>query len=430
MTTTPILHVDMDAFFAAVELVRHPELRGKPVVVGGRGARGVVAAASYEARAFGVHSAMPSLQARRLCPKAVFLPGDHAHYGQTSQRVMGILRGFTPLVEPLSLDEAFLDVSGAERLHGPPTEVAAAIRRTILEEEHLTCSVGVAPNKFLSKLASESAKPRAGRQGPIFGSGICVVEAGGVEEFLDQLPVEAVWGVGPRTLERMHGLGVQTVAQLRGLPEGTLVASVGRAAGRQLWRLARGIDDRVVEPGQTVKSIGHEETFTVDLERPEEIHRELALMADAVAHRLRDAGVAGRTVTIKLRYGDFTTVTRSRTRAAATDLATEILEAATDLVGLLDPSPGVRLLGVSVSGLQDGNVRQLRFDEVTTAGWRAAEETVDLIRHRFGPGSIGPGSIVGPDGLRPKRPGQQQWGPDSDWQEEPAGSEPGSWQGR
>ncbi len=426
MTTTPILHVDMDAFFAAVELVRHPELRGKPVVVGGRGARGVVAAASYEARAFGVHSAMPSLQARRLCPKAVFLPGDHAHYGQISQRVMGILRGFTPLVEPLSLDEAFLDVSGAERLHGPPTEVAAAIRGTILEEEHLTCSVGVAPNKFLSKLASESAKPRAGRQGPIFGSGICVVEPGGVEEFLDQLPVEAVWGVGPRTLERMHSLGVQTVAQLRGLPEGTLVASVGRAAGRQLWRLARGIDDRAVEPGQTVKSIGHEETFAVDLERSEDLHRELARIVDAVAHRLRDSGVAGRTVTLKLRYGDFTTVTRSQTRAAATDLATEILEAVSDLLGLLDPSPGVRLLGVSVSGLQDGNVRQLRFDEVTTAGWRAAEETVDRIRHRFGAGSIGPGSIVEPDGLRPKRSDQHQWGPDSDWQEEPAGSEPGS----
>ena len=403
MTTTPILHVDMDAFFAAVELVRHPELRGKPVVVGGTGARGVVAAASYEARAFGVHSAMPSLRARRLCPEAVFLPGDHAYYGQVSRRVMGLLHRFTPLVEPLSLDEAFLDVGGAERLHGSPTEVALAIRKTILEEEHLTCSVGVAPNKFLSKLASESAKPWAGRQGPVFGSGIRVVEVGGIEEFLDPLPVEAVGGVGPRTLERMHSLGVQTVAQLRGLPEGTLVASVGRAAGRQLWRLARGIDDRVVEPGQTVKSLGHEETFAADLERSEDLHRELARMVDAVAHRLRDSGVAGRTVTLKLRYGDFTTVTRSQTRAAATDLATEILEAATDLLGLLDPSPGVRLLGVSVSGLQDGNVRQLRFDEVTTAGWRAAEEAVDRIRHRFGAGAIGPGSILGPDGLRPKR---------------------------
>lgn len=413
MTTTPILHVDMDAFFAAAELVRHPELRGKPVVVGGRGDRGVVAASSYEARAFGINSAMPSIRARQLCPEVVFLPGDHAYYEEVSQRIMTVLQRFTPLVEPLSVDEAFLNVGGVERLHGPPAEVAAVIRTTILEEENLTCSVGVAPNKFLSKLASKLAKPQVGRKGPIFGSGIYLVEAGSIEEFLSPLPVEAVWGVGPRTLEKMNQLGVQTVGQLRDLPEGALVASVGRAAGGQLWRLARGIDDRAVDPCQTVKSIGHEETFAVDLRQPEELRRELTRMVDAVAHRLRDVGVAGRTVTLKLRYADFTTVTRSQTLPVATDLAIEVLGSANDLLEQLDLSLGVRLLGVSVSGLRDGNVRQLRFDEVSTPGWRATEETIDRIRERFGTGAIGPASIVGSGGLRPKLRGQQQWGPDT-----------------
>lgn len=413
-TETPILHVDMDAFFASVEVVRRPELRGRPVVVGGEGDRGVVAAASYEARAFGVRSAMPSTRARRLCPDIVFLRGDHRLYGEVSGRIMEVFRRYTPLVEPLSLDEAFLDVSGASRLHGSPEQVAAAIRADLSASESLTCSVGVAPNKFLAKLASGQAKPKAGLAGPVFGTGIEVVAVDGVEAFLDPLPVQTVWGVGPRTFERLERFGVRTVADLRDVPADTLVSALGRAVGSQLWRLARGIDDRAVEPEQVTKSVGHEETFARDLADPLEIRRHLVRMVDAVARRARSAGVAGRTVSVKLRYPDFTTMGRSHTLADPTDLAVEILEVATGLVDSVDTTPGIRLLGVSLGNLQDGSVRQLRFNDIEVAegrapGWRAAEGAVDEIRERFGNSAIGPAVA---DELGPKEIGDSQWGPD------------------
>ncbi|MDP6214664.1 MAG: DNA polymerase IV, partial [Acidimicrobiales bacterium] len=299
---TPILHVDMDAFFASVEVVRNPDLRGRPLVVGGSGERGVVAAASYEARVFGIRSAMPSLRARSLCPDLVFLPGDHAHYREVSGRVMAIFHRFTPLVEPLSLDEAFLDVGGAGRSVGDPGGIASEIRRLVSVEEGLTCSVGVAPNKFLAKLASEQAKPRVSTSGSHEGSGVCVVPPASVEAFLAPLPAEVVWGVGPRTMERLRRLGVVTVGDLAVVPEATLVSLLGAAVGSQLWRLSRGVDDRSVEPGQSVKSIGHEETFTVDLMDPESLMHELGGMADSVAGRAREAGVTARTVNIKVRF--------------------------------------------------------------------------------------------------------------------------------
>lgn len=421
---TPILHVDMDAFFASVEVVRNPDLRGKPVVVGGSGERGVVAAASYEARVFGIRSAMPSLRARSLCPDLVFLPGDHAHYREVSQRVMAIFDRFTPLVEPLSLDEAFLDVGGAERSVGDPGVIASEIRRLVSVEEGLACSVGVAPNKFLAKLASGQAKPRVSESGSSEGSGVCVVPPSAVEAFLAPLPAEAVWGVGPRTMERLRRLGVTTVGDLAVVPEATLVSLLGDAVGRQLWRLARGMDDRSVEPGQPVKSIGHEETFPVDLLDPASLMHELAGMADSVAGRARAAGVTARTVSIKVRFGDFTTVTRASTLADATDSSAEIAEVAGVMLEKIDPSRGVRLLGVSLSGLREGSVRQLRLDEMPGSGcvgeergdrlsrWREAEGVVDRIRQRFGYRAIG--SQAAGSGGRPQDPTERpRWGPDS-----------------
>ena len=408
-----ILHVDMDAFFASVELVRRPELRGRPVLVGGTGERGVVAAASYEARVYGIHSAMSSVVARRLCPDAVFLPGDHAHYGEVSRRVMAIFRRFTPLVEPLSLDEAFLDVSGSVALLGTPLEQATEIRRIVSTEEGLGCSVGVAPNKYLAKLASEQAKPRVGERGPEAGVGVLVVRSGEVGGFLERLPVSAIWGVGPRTDERLQRLGIRTVGKLAEVPEHTLVELFGEVLGRHLWRLARGIDDRPVDPAQSVKSVSHEETFAVDRTGREDLHHELVRQSNAVAGRLRAGGIAGRTVTLKVRFVDFTTVTRSHTRVDPTDVAAEIVETAGELLDGLDPTPGVRLLGVGVSGLQDASVRQLRFEDLDTRTRRQAERTVDEIRKRFGKEIIGPGSAFSSsDEPRPDA-GSRPWGPDN-----------------
>ncbi|HEY8523319.1 MAG TPA: DNA polymerase IV [Acidimicrobiales bacterium] len=406
-----ILHVDMDAFFVSVELLRRPELRGRPVVVGGASDRGVVAAANYEARAYGVHSAMPSARARRLCPHAVFLHGDHAHYAEVSERVMNIFREFTPLVEPISLDEAFLDVTGARRSVGDGVAVAHRIRRLVREREGLTCSVGVAPSKMLAKLASEAAKPRATPRGPVEGPGVHVVSPGGELAFLHPLPARALWGVGPATLARLESLGVRTVGDIAALPEATLVSRLGAAHGRHLSRLAHGIDPRPVVPEQPAKSVGHEETFPTDHHDRAPLQRELVRMADAVAGRLRRHRLGGRTVTIKVRFGDFRTITRSTTVAVPLDEGPAIARAARALLDAVDIAPGVRLLGVSVSGLVDGGARQLTLDEATSGpSWHEASAAVDAIRRRFGHRAIGPASSVGPGGMR-TGPGENPWGP-------------------
>jgi DNA polymerase-4 len=407
-----ILHVDMDAFFVSVELLRHPELRGRPVVVGGTGDRGVVAAASYEARSYGIFSAMPSARARRLCPHAVFLRGDHAHYGEVSARVMAIFRSYTPLVEPVSLDEAFLDVTGARRALGDGPTIAGRIRAEVSDREGLTCSVGVAPTKMLAKLASEAAKPRATRDGPVFSAGVHVVEPGRELEFLHPLPARALWGVGPATLTRLERLGVRTIGDIAALPEPTLVASLGSAHGRQLARLAHGTDDRPVEPDLQPKSIGHEETFATDRDDPEALGREAVRMADAVAWRLRRAGLAGRTVTLKVRFADFRTITRSTTLAVTVDDGPALAHAALGLLAGVDVAAGVRLLGVSASGLVAGAAQQLSFDDAAAPPWHDASGAVDAIRERFGDRAIGPASSVDGDGLRVPRRGEQQWGPD------------------
>jgi DNA polymerase-4 len=411
-----ILHVDMDAFFVSVELLRRPELRGQPVVVGGAGRRGVVAAASYEARAYGVYSAMPSARAQRLCPHAVFLAGDYAHYAEVSAGVMAILRSFTPLVEPLSLDEAFLDVSGACRLFGPAPDIAAQIRGRVLDEQGITCSVGVAPNKFLAKLGSEAAKPRADRRGTRAGAGVTVIEPGEELAFLHPLPVQAIWGVGPATLARLQRFGIRTVGDLAELPPATLIGAVGDAQGRHLHRLAHGIDDRSVEPHQKPKSVSHEETFPRDHHRRDVLRRELVRLSDAVAGRLRAAGLSGRTVVLKVRFGDFHTITRSITLAHPVSSGPAIARAAKDLFADIDPSPGVRLIGVGVSQLSEGGAsRQLTFDDLDAADdaadWDHASAVVDEIRDRFGVEAVGPATLAGVDGLRLKRRGDQQWGP-------------------
>jgi DNA polymerase-4 len=406
-----ILHVDMDAFYASVEQRRRPELRGRPVVVGAPGARGVVAAASYEARVFGIHSAMSSVQAQRLCPHAVFVPGDHDHYADVSKAIMVVFGSFTPLVEALSLDEAFLDVSGARRLHGDGATIGAAIRARIWEQEGLTCSVGVAPSKFVAKLASEAAKPRVGRRGAEPGLGVKVVAPDEVLAFLHPLPVQALWGVGPKTLEKLHRIGVDTVADLASLDERAALAALGAANGAHLRRLAHGIDDRDVVPDQKPKSIGHEETFARDHHRLEALRHEAVRLGDSVAARLRSAEVSGRTVSIKVRFHDFRTITRSITLPSPVDTGTDVVRVAIELLDKIDPTPGVRLLGIHVSQLVERAARQLTLDDVDAPSWDDATDAIDAIRARYGAGAIVPASLAGPEGIRVKRRGDQQWGP-------------------
>jgi DNA polymerase-4 len=408
-----ILHVDMDAFYAAVEILDEPSLAGRAVIVGGTGRRGVVASCSYEARAFGVRSAMPSVRARQLCPHAVFLAGRFGRYADVSRAIHAIFEEYTPLVEGISLDEAFLDVTGSARLFGSGPEIAAAIRTRVTGELGLSCSVGVAPSKFLAKLGSEAAKPKADRRGIIAGAGVVVVVPGEELVFLHPLPIEALWGVGPATAARIRRLGVTTVGELADIPEDTLINAIGRAHGTHLARLSAGIDERPVEPDRDVKSISHEETYPVDLYGRSELDAEIVRMADAVATRLRRAGLAGRTVTLKVRFGDFVTKTRSRTAAVALAEGPPIAVLARALLDEVDLTQGVRLLGVGISNLGPESKREaeqltLAFD---VGSWRDASDAVDEVRRRFGDAAVGPASILGGDGLRVKQPGDTQWGP-------------------
>lgn len=406
----------MDAFFVSVELRRRPDLAGQPVVVGGTGRRGVVAAASYEARRFGVHSAMPSAVARRRCPHAVFLPGDHDLYREVSEQVRAIMDRYTPLVEPLSLDEAFLDVTGSIRLFGPAPTIADMIRCNVADELSLGCSVGVAPNKFLAKLASVEAKPHATSAGVEPGSGVVVVPAGEERSFLDPLPVQRLWGVGPVTLEKLHRIGIRRVADFAVVDERSLAGALGAGQARHLLGLSKGIDDRPVEPEREAKSISHEETYSSNKYEYAELQRELVRLADAVSSRLRAAGVGARTVSLKLRFDTgFQTITRSVTCPDPVELAPEIIELLTPLLEAIDPSPGVRLLGVAGSNLGP-SVRQLSLDDLLDdqPDWAATTAALDRIRDRFGASAIGPASALETGRLRVVRRGEQQWGPDAE----------------
>lgn len=407
-----ILHVDMDAFFASVEVLVDPSLAGRPVIVGGQGDRGVVASCTYEARAYGIRSAMPSVRARRLCPDAVFVSGRYDLYAETSRRLHAVFQSFTPAVEGISLDEAFLDVAGARRLFGSPVAIAHAIRDRVREELGLWCSVGASTTKFIAKLASEAAKPTASFQGPLPGLGVKVVEPGDELGFLHPLPVQALWGVGPATLKKLAGYGLRTVADLALLPVDTLVAALGEAQGRHLHALAWARDERSVISEQRVKSVGHEETYAADHRDLETLRREAVRLGDAVASRMRRHGLAGRTVTIKIRFHDFQTITRSHTLPGAIDTGHDVGRAAVALLEQIDPSAGVRLFGVSVSNLLDGAGVQLAFDESGPTGdWQRATAAVDEVRRRFGDAAVGPAAAVRDGKVRPKRQGDQQWGP-------------------
>jgi DNA polymerase-4 len=408
----PILHIDMDAFFCSVETRRRPELRGRPVIVGGIGPRGVVSSASYEARTYGVRSAMPSTRARRLCPGAVFLPPDFTEYTAASRAVMKVFREVTPLVEPLSMDEAFLDVAGARRLLGPSAGIAALIRRRISAELRLTCSVGVAPTKFLAKLASTRAKP----------DGLLVVPAERVLEFLHPLPVAALWGVGERSAEILQRLGLRTVGDLAQAPVGLLRSGLGVAAAEHLHELAWGRDPRPVEPTQVEKSIGAETTFDTDVADPAQIRPVLLALAAKATGRLRAGGLVGRTVSIKVRFADFRTVGRSRTLSNPTDVTKEVFETAWALFDALRPGDRIRLVGVRIEGLLDGSAapRQLSLG-ARDRGWREAERAADAAVARFGASAVVPASL-----LAGERPADGAWsGGVGPWQP-PRGENPES----
>ena len=385
-----ILHVDMDAFYASVEIRDRPELTGKPVVVGGTGGRGVVLSATYAARAFGVRSAMPVTRARRLCPHAVFLPPTHGLYGAVSREVMSVFRSVTLEVEPLALDEAFLDISGAIRRLGTPSVIGQLIRRQISEQQGITCSVGIATTKFVAKLASVHCKP----------DGLLVVPADGVLDFLHPLPVAALWGVGERTGQTLARLGLRAVADIAHTPPGALERELGRAAAAHLCALAWGRDDRKVMPGTQEKSIGAEETFPADVEDPELIRRELLRLSGRTARGLRSAGCAARTVVVKLRLADFTTITRSRTLPEPTDVTQKIYATACALYAGagLDARARLRLVGVRASGLipAAGAATQLALGE-RPALWREADRAVDRIAGRFGTDAVRPASLVDGD---------------------------------
>jgi len=381
-----ILHADMDAFYASVEIRDRPELAGLPVIVGG-GSRGVVLSASYEARVTGVRSAMPVTRARRLCPQAVFVAPRHRVYAAVSAEVMAVFRSITPEVEPLSLDEAFLDISGSIRRLGRPAEIGELIRASIRDQQGITCSVGVANCKFVAKLASSLCKP----------DGLLVVPDDQVLDFLHPLPVAALWGVGEQTGQVLAGLGLRTVGDIAHTPLAVLQRELGQAVGSHLSALAWGRDDRPVIPGSTDKSVGAEETFATDVDDPQVIRRELLRLSGRTARSLRASGSVARTVVVKLRLANFTTITRSRTLPEPTDVARKIYVTACDLYAAagLDSRARLRLVGVRAAGLIPAarSATQLAFGERPIA-WRDAERAVDRIAGRFGPDMIRPAVLV------------------------------------
>jgi DNA polymerase-4 len=388
-----ILHVDMDAFYASVEQRDHPELRGKPVIVGGTAGRGVVCAASYEVRPFGVRSAMPMVTARRLCPDAIVLPVRMSYYAEISRQIRDILLSYTPLVEPLSLDEAFLDVQGSEGLFGPAPDIARKIKDQIKRETNLIASVGVAPNKFLAKLASDYGKP----------DGLVVIRASEVATFLAPLPVSRLWGVGARGEKRLHALGIRTVGDLATLPEAVVVQRLGEG-GRHLWQLARGQDGRSVVPDREAKSISTETTFAEDIGDREALRTILLDLVDHLATRLRHAHLLGRCIELKIRSSEFRTWNRSHTLPEPTHQTDTLWGEASELFerSLTEEMLPLRLLGVGCSQLShEDAVQGTLFPDEQRERQGALDRTVDEIRKKLGSGAIRRGRL-----LEPPQPGQ------------------------
>jgi DNA polymerase IV len=371
------MHVDMDAFFASVEIARDPSLRGKPVIVAGLGPRGVVSAASYEARKYGVHSALPTAVARRRCPHGVFMRPT-GPYREVSRAVMAVFAEYTPLVEPISVDEAFLDVAGARRLIGSPARIAREIRRRVREEQGITCTVGIASTKFLAKLASEHAKP----------DGLGIVPRETELLFLHALPIRAMWGVGEKSAARLTRLGLRTIGDLARIAPERLAAAVGNASADHLHSLARNLDGRAVGPGRVEKSISNETTFGRDAPDASVWGPVLLELCRKVASRARRAGYAGRGVTVKIRFGDFRTITRSRVLPAATDVGHEIHACARELADAAATAP-VRLIGIRLDHLVESATsgRQVALGE-PEHGWREIETAIDAATARFGKGAV------------------------------------------
>lgn len=384
-----ILHVDMDAFFASVELLDNPHARGKPAVVAHDSPRSVVTSATYEARAFGVRSAMGLTAARRLCPTLIVLEPHHDVYKHYSHQVMDIFRSFTPLVEPLSIDEAFLDVSGARRLIGDGPYVAAGIRRRVLDETGLTCSVGIGPSKFIAKLASSSAKP----------DGVLEVDANRVLEFLHPLPIRALWGVGPQTAKVLERRGIRTVADIADTPVSSLVAALGEGIGRHLHDLSHGRDDRPVVARAREKSISRAHTFDRDVSEPETIRALLLSESNRVARALREAGLDARTISIGVTFANFHSVSRSVTLAEPTQTGRAILSHALALLDEFDPRRmPIRLLSVRASNLVESGTAPLAlWSEAQDAAfdvWHEAELAMDNVTAKFGHDAVRPASLL------------------------------------
>ena len=383
---TVILHVDMDAFYASVAELDHPEYKGKALVVGA-GTRGVVLSANYEARKFGIRAAMPVGRAKRMAPHAIFIAPEHHRYSEISERVMAIFHSYTPLVEPISLDEAFLDVTGSQKLFGTGREIAAKIREQVEKEEGITCSVGLAQSKFIAKLASQHCKP----------NGMLEIKPDRILEFLHPLPVRAIWGVGPKTAESLERLGLHTVSDIAHTPRATLIRALGESTGASLYELAWGRDYRDVIPDEPEKSIGNEETFSEDLDNPEEILREFLRMTEKATARLRERSLFAKTISIKIKFADFSSLTRSKTVPIAIDNTHDTYEVVKALyLALRNEGARIRLVGVSFSHLQEGAPVQLELG-ARERGWREADSAIDRAQARFGRGSVRPGRLISPE---------------------------------